>query len=281
MEVESIKCPNCGAYINLQNSKCEYCSCEIMIKSFKSLSNLTSQQINKYTESYSSVAIQYPRNNDVNIALGICFLKLRKFNQSIKAFEKAQENNRNDAEPFFYAAVSRLKGRSPFQCLRTEIDAIEADVNAAISINPHPVYYYFLSYIGEDYFKRKYLKHKPTCEALLQEAENLGLSDDDVRDFHAMVGTCNDIGNPNEVVEQRSIDEGKKEETEQKWEEEPDRSYQSYQKKEKILRLICIIMFGVEVCFVSFLFVNEEYAHIWFPLVYTIIFGYFAFIKKW
>ena len=74
-----------------------------------------------------------------------------------------------------------------------EIDAMETDINAALSIDPRPEHYYFLSYIGRDSFKRKFLKHQPSWEELMDEAVNNGLSPSDVEEFHAMVGTPVDI----------------------------------------------------------------------------------------
>ena len=143
--------------------------------------------------SYRAAAAEHPNHNDVNTSIGMCYLKLKKYDQAIEAFEKAQADNFEDATPFFYAAVARLKGRKPFLCSRPEIDAIETDVNAALSIDPKAEQYYFLSYIGRDYFKRKFLKHSPAWEDLMNEAVNNGLSPADVEEFHAMTGTPIDI----------------------------------------------------------------------------------------
>ena len=193
MEVISIKCPNCGASITTQTKKCDYCRSDIMIKSFRALSNMPLPQVNKYMASYRAAAAEHPHHNDVNTSIGMCYLKLKKYDQAIEAFEKAQADNFEDATPFFYAAVARLKGRKPFLCSRPEIDAMETDVNAALSIDPKAEQYYFLSYIGRDYFKRKFLKHSPAWEDLMNEAVNNGLSPADVEEFHAMTGTPIDI----------------------------------------------------------------------------------------
>lgn len=175
------------------NKKCDYCRSDIMIKSFRALSNMPLPQVNKYMASYRAAAAEHPNHNDVNTSIGMCYLKLKKYDQAIEAFEKAQADNFEDATPFFYAAVARLKGRKPFLCSRPEIDAIETDVNAALSIDPKAEQYYFLSYIGRDYFKRKFLKHSPAWEDLMNEAVDNGLSPADVEEFHAMTGTPIDI----------------------------------------------------------------------------------------
>lgn len=193
MEVISMNCPGCGASITTQTKVCEYCNRDILVKSFHSLSGMPLPQVNKYMATYRAAASEHPEHNGVNASIGLCFLKLKKYDQALEAFEKAQADNFEDATPFFYAAVARLKGRKPFLCSRLEIDQMEIDLNAAISIAPSAEQYYFLSYIGRDYFKRKYLKHEPSWESLMSEAVNNGLSPADVEEFHAMVGTPVDI----------------------------------------------------------------------------------------
>lgn len=193
MEIISINCPGCGASISTKTKVCEYCQKEILVKSFHSLSNMPIPQINKYMATYKAVSTEHPNHNGVNASIGLCFLKLKKYDQALEAFEKAQINNFEDATPFFYAAVARLKGRKPFLCSRPEIDKIETDINAAMSIEPSAEQYYFLSYIGRDYFNRKFIRHEPKWEELMEEAVNNGLSPADVEEFHAMIGTPVDI----------------------------------------------------------------------------------------
>ena len=193
MNQTSIKCPNCGASINIQNQKCEYCSSEIIIKSFNTISNISEDKINKYIETYRAISIEYPEFHNFNTSIGICFLKLKKYDEALESFKKAQIENINDATPFFYAAIAKLKGRKPFTCSKTEINTIEIDINAALNIDPQAIYYYFLSYVGRDYFKRKFLKHQPSCNELLEQAINKGLKLDDINKFHAIIGIPIDI----------------------------------------------------------------------------------------
>ncbi len=193
MEVISLKCPNCGASITTQTRECDYCQSEILVRSFKSLSGMSAPEVNKYMASYRSTLAEHPDHQGVNASVGLCFLRLKKYDQALEYFEKAQAENFEDATPFFYAAVARLKGRKPFLCNRQEIDAMLTDIQAALDIEPQPVQLYFMSYIKRDYFKRKFLKTSPTWEEVMQEAVDNGLSPADVEDFHAMVGTPVDI----------------------------------------------------------------------------------------
>ncbi|MCF0196409.1 MAG: tetratricopeptide repeat protein, partial [Bacteroidaceae bacterium] len=181
------------ASITTRTRTCEYCQSEILVKSFNSLTAMPLPQVNKYMATYKAAAAEHPEHQGVSTSIGLCLLKLKKYDQAIEVFEKAQLDNFDDATPYFYAAVARLKGRKPFLCARPEIDKMEEDLNAALSIGRSAEQLYFLSYIGRDYFRRKFLRHEPAWEGLMDEAVGEGLSPSDVEAFHAMVGTPVDI----------------------------------------------------------------------------------------
>ena len=193
MEIISMKCPSCGASITTQTKQCDYCQSDILVKSFKNLAAMPLPQVNKYMAAYQAASAEHPDNNDINASVGLCFLRLKKYDQALNYLEKAQADNFEDATPFFYAAVARLKGRKPFLLNRQEIDQIMTDIEAAMSIEPKAEQYYFMSYIKRDYFKRKFLNTTPSWEEYMQEAVDNGLSAADVEEFHAMVGTPVDI----------------------------------------------------------------------------------------
>lgn len=188
-----MKCPNCGASITTQTKQCEYCQQEILVKSFKNLAAMPTPQVNKYMASYRVAAAENPNSKDLNTSIGLCFLRLKKYDQAKEYLVKAQADNFDDATPFFYAAVARLQGKKPFMHNRQEIDKIIEDIQAAMDIEPCAEQYYFMSYIKRDYFNRKYLKTTPTWEEYMQEAIDNGLSSADVEEFHAMLGTPVDI----------------------------------------------------------------------------------------
>ena len=188
-----MKCPNCGASITTQTKQCEFCQSDILIKSFKNLATMQTLQVNKYMASYRSAAAENPDSKDLNTSIGLCFLRLKKYNQATEYFVKAQADNFDDATPFFYAAVARLQGKKPFMHSRQEIDKMMEDIQAAMDIEPSTEQYYFMSYIKRDYFNRKFLNTSPTWGEYMQEAIDNGLTAADVEEFHAMVGTPIDI----------------------------------------------------------------------------------------
>jgi tetratricopeptide (TPR) repeat protein len=193
MEILITKCPSCTEPINTATKKCPSCGNDILIKSFKNLAAMPIPQVNKYMASYRAAAEEHPNSKDLNISIGLCFLKLRKYDQATEHLVKAQADNFDDPTPFFYAAVARLQGKKPFMHSRPEIDKMMEDIQAAMDIEPSVEQYYFMAYIKRDYFKRKFLNTSPTWEEYLQEAIDNGLSPADVEEFHAMTGTPVDL----------------------------------------------------------------------------------------
>jgi tetratricopeptide (TPR) repeat protein len=106
----------------------------------------------------------------------MCYLKLKLYDKAAENFEKAIADNFENSETFFYAAVNLLKGKKAFVAQRADIDKILEYLNAALMIEPKGIYYYFLAYIKQDYFERKYLNISPNWQETLQMAIESNLS---------------------------------------------------------------------------------------------------------
>jgi tetratricopeptide (TPR) repeat protein len=127
-----------------------------------------------------------PNNDALNMSVAMCYLKLKLYDKALPAFEKAIEDNFDNSETFFYAAISLLKGKKAFLALRPDIDKIIEYLNAAIMIEPRGIYYYFSAYIKYDYFERKYLNITPNWQETLQTAMQAGLPPADVAQLFEM-----------------------------------------------------------------------------------------------
>lgn len=189
MEVISLLCPNCGAPVAAKDKECEHCGSPIIITSMKSAASLSTLQLNKYANSYRKTLENNPDNRDINLSIGICYLKLKLYDKALPAFEKAMEDNFENPEPFYLAAMALLKGKKPFVTPRADIDKMIEYLNAAIMIDPQAIFYYFLAYIKYDYFERKYLNTKPNYHELIEEALAHQISPYDVDEFHAQTDT--------------------------------------------------------------------------------------------
>lgn len=189
MEIISLSCPNCGAPVAVKDKECEYCGSPIIITSMKSAASLSTLQLNKYANSYRKTLENNPDNQDINLSIGICYLKLKLYDKALPAFEKAMENNFENPEPFYLAAMTLLKGKKPFVTPRADIDKMIEYLNAAIMIDPQAIFYYFLAYIKYDYFERKYLNTKPNYHVLIEEALAHQISPYDIDEFHIQTET--------------------------------------------------------------------------------------------
>ena len=186
--VIEMKCPGCGARVTTAQTECEWCHGPITISTFNSVYSMPMPEVNKYAKSYRETLAGAPDNQELNTSLAMCYLKLKLYDKALVAFEKAMEDNFDNSETFFYAAVCLLKGKKAFLAMRPVINQIEEYIQAALMIEPKGIYYYFLAYIKYDYYSRKHLNVSPNWQEVLGEAEQYGLSPFDVEQLYGVLG---------------------------------------------------------------------------------------------
>ena len=179
-EIVELKCPGCGARVQINQKECEYCHSPIIVSSMSDVFSMSLVNLNKYTKTYEETLKENPDNTEVFNSLAMCYLKLGFYDKALENFDKAIEKNLSNPETYLYAAVSILAGRKPFLTPRTEIDKIEQYINAALMLEERGLFRYFQAYIKYDYFKRKFFKTTPTWEECLMQADANGLSETDI-----------------------------------------------------------------------------------------------------
>lgn len=143
--------------------------------------------INKHAAVYRKALAAQPEDSTLNNSIGMCYLKLRLYDKALSAFEKAIEDNFDNSETYFYAAVCLLGGKKAFLAARNIIDKVEEYINAALLIEPRAIYYYFQAYIKYDYFSRKCFNTSPTYQEALASATNTGVSSFDVEQLYGLL----------------------------------------------------------------------------------------------
>lgn len=186
--VVNLTCGGCGNPLATNQKKCQFCGGPVLITSFNSVYSMTQQQATKYANSFKNALKENPNNASLNFSVALCYLKLKLFDQALKAFEKAIEDNFDNSETYFYAGICLLKGKKAFLSVRADIDKILEYLQAAITIEPRAIYYYFQAYVKYDYFHRKHFEISPTYVELLDNAKAIGLPDLDVQSFYSMAG---------------------------------------------------------------------------------------------
>ena len=190
-KIIDIKCPHCKAAVDIEQRRCKYCKEPIIISTFNSVYDMPIPMVNKLANTNRQLLDADPENKEVNFSSGCCLLRLKLYDKALNAFEKAIQDNYDNTESFFYAAICLLGGKKAFLAQRSEIDKIEEYINAALMIEPKGVYHYLLAYIKYDYFSRKSYKTSPTYQEALAAAQSLGVSFLDFQQLYANLGvTC-------------------------------------------------------------------------------------------
>lgn len=184
-----LNCPGCGSPERIDSVKCSYCRQPLSFSTFNSIADMAAPMVNKYAGTYKKALAEHPDDQTLNTSMGMCYLKLRLFDKALPNFEKAMEDNFDNSEPFFYAAICLLGGKKPFLHTRPEIDKMLEYVNAALMLEDRGIYHYFLAYIKKDYFDRKFLNVKPNAADELALAQRIGYSDTDVSLLLPFLGT--------------------------------------------------------------------------------------------
>lgn len=175
-EVLDLSCRGCGAPISVDTAFCKYCGGPVTVSTFNSVKNLSFPSLNKYIKSYDNDLRMNPGDSGANKAVAYCYLKLNMYDKALEYFERAVEDNFDDSELYFYTAVCCLQGKKAYLALRPQINKAEQYLSAAVRIEPKGVYYYFWAYIKYDYYKRKFLNTTPDFVAMLNMAQQAGVS---------------------------------------------------------------------------------------------------------
>lgn len=175
-EVIDMKCKGCGAALAIGDITCKYCQRPVAISTFNSVYNMPLPELKKYTRACDTELNKNPEDAELNSSVAMCYLKLKQYDKALDAFERAVEDNFDNSETFFYAAVCLLGGKKAFLAQRSVIDKAVEHINSAIMIEPRGIYYYFLAYIKYDYFERKYLNTTPNYRECLRMAASAGTS---------------------------------------------------------------------------------------------------------
>lgn len=181
MAVETIelKCPYCGAPVSLETKVCAYCSSPVMIRTVNSV---FSSSDNK-------------NNSCSNVSSVINFIKAGLYDKAIAFCESAIQENFNNSDAYFYAAIASLKGKRPFLASASSIKKAEEYLQVATAIESKGIYSYLWAYIRFDHHFKKFYKASPDYKELHSNATKAGLSQADVDELFNIL----DVERPSEL----------------------------------------------------------------------------------
>lgn len=180
VQVIDSKCSGCGAPVAPGMSFCDYCGNPVVITSFNSILDRAIPDVNRLVRALDKDSDKSGELAPLaHFTKGACYLKLRLHDKALAEFEAAIDENLDNPEGYFYAAVSLLKGKKAFLTPLPNLKKALEYLEAAESIENRGVFWYFAAYIKQDYFARKCLRISPDWreEAALALQNNLSPSD--------------------------------------------------------------------------------------------------------
>lgn len=117
VQIIDMKCSKCDAALSTSMLKCPYCKRPVVITSFNSVYaqdlptlNQVSRDLDKDLREGNTPEL----SGNIKFTLGGCYLKLKLYDKALQRFEEAIEENLDNPEASFYAAVSLLRGKRRF-----------------------------------------------------------------------------------------------------------------------------------------------------------------------
>lgn len=187
-QVVDLECPSCGAPIGIDTQVCPHCFRDIVIRTFQTVGSLTPKEANQRIKAYDKMLQQNPDHAEAYLSKAFCYLRLRLYDKAIPCFEKAIEENLEEADGYFYAAVAKLRGKRPFLTGKKEIEKIEEYLGAAMMLEEKGIYAYFHAYLKNDYYEKKKLRAAPPSRELLAQAARMGVSQADKEELFQLLG---------------------------------------------------------------------------------------------
>lgn len=185
--VDNLICPSCGAPQDVNSDHCMYCRRPIVVRTLKSVSELSVPLLNKYAASYNEQMKGMQESTDLQISIAMCYMKLKLHSKAIPYLSKAMELNFDNADIYFYYAICLIGDKIPFVHKRNSITEIIKYLDAAISIEDKGIYYFLKAYILYDYFERKDLAFTPDYQECVALARQKGVSKIEVNELFAML----------------------------------------------------------------------------------------------
>lgn len=170
-KVEIIRCKGCGANLSPENTTCNYCFSENIIKANENPFNLEQKLAKQYASYFKAKVQSDPTDGTALFSLGLFHLHLKLYDLAIKSFQKAVELNPEEPEIHYYLALAMIKGRRPKTIPFKEIKEIEQYNNAAIQLGDKAKYYYLSAIINYDFYAGNGMKvPQPDYHELLNSA---------------------------------------------------------------------------------------------------------------
>lgn len=191
VSVVGFKCSNCGESLSESMATCPSCDQPVVIRKVSSLIGLTMPELRARSQLMDVEALRDcgdPLSADADFTSGCCLLRLKMFERAIARFDKAVAADPCNAEALFCSAIAALKGKRPFLASLADIRKAQECIVAAEMVEERAVFYYFLAYIKQDFYARRFLRVEPDWRQELQCALAMGIAVEEKQELFALLG---------------------------------------------------------------------------------------------
>ena len=179
LTTQALNCPNCAANLSQNDSFCEFCGSEVLIRKISSFHGFSAEKIRKYQSSYQKQA-GLP---GARLGLGLCYLKCGNYSLAKLQFEKAIEESPESPEAYYYRSLAVISGRRIMTISMKEARQIVADLNTALLL---------LALLCLDYYDANALSAPEDGNDILRELSDRDFNADEIEvlSIAAPTGNC-------------------------------------------------------------------------------------------
>jgi tetratricopeptide (TPR) repeat protein len=117
------------------------------------LGRLSREEIAADVREYKAALDRGVGMGGAHFGLGHLYLQLRLYDLALKHFRQSVGLEPDFADGYYYVALTMLRGKRPKTLMIQEVRAIEAQLCAALQLDPRPAKYYFLlAAVRSDYY---------------------------------------------------------------------------------------------------------------------------------
>ena len=107
-----LECPGCAAALTTSDKICPKCFRPIVITTLDSIKEYSPLDLKKQVNTYNKALVSNPEDSELNLSGAFCYMRLKLYDKAIACFEKALEENFDNADAYFYAAIALLRGKN-------------------------------------------------------------------------------------------------------------------------------------------------------------------------
>lgn len=190
VKVIDLKCSGCGNALAATDTECAYCGNPVIVSSFNAIKDASLPAISKLAKNLERELARDPeeQGQEKRFTIGCCYLRLKLYDKAIAEFEAAIENNFDNPEPAFYAAVALLRGKKAFVTPLPLIKKALEYIGAAIMIEERGIFFMYSAYIKYDFYARKSLRISPSYIDDMSRAREANVPPADVQTLFSLLG---------------------------------------------------------------------------------------------